>query len=297
MPCTFSLNPLSHDRSSSNGVAVTTIYTTTAISVATTSPSTSTSSPHTGAIVGGVVGGIAALGIIGLLVFCLLRRRRNEDDFDGNFDPDRVVVHSSGGGTLPQIDLGAEVTPYAYAPHHDVGQPPMAQYHYGDSPYSGMRPTSPPQSMPSQYYRPPSDYNQVPGLGPGSDTSGSHYDPSVGAYGVPAGAALATWVPGARSPSPTNTSSTTPSQPRSAKEREALASRYGRPGGLGLSTQHEEPDYDGLGPGPGAGAGAGSSGGEGVVVHQDGGRVRDEDEGPTEIPPTYDSIPADERTH
>jgi hypothetical protein len=32
-----------------------------------------------------------------------------------------------------------------------------------------------------------------------------------------------------------------------------------------------------------------------VHVHQDGGRVRDEDEGPTEIPPTYDSIPADER--
>jgi len=246
---------------------------------------------------------LAALGLIGLIVFCLLRRRHNEDDFDGNFDPDRVVGHSSGGGTLPQIDLGAEVTPYAYGPHNNVGQPAMAQYNHGDSPYTAMRPMSPPHSMPSQYTRPPSDYNQTsynqaPGPGPASDTSGSHYGSSVGAYGVPAGAALAPWPQGARSPSPTNTSSTTPSQPRSAKEREALAARYGRQGGLGLSTQHEEPGYDEVAPGAGAGtrAGAGTSGGEGVVhVHQDGGRVRDEDEGPTEIPPTYDSIPADER--
>jgi hypothetical protein len=239
-----------------------------------------------------VVGGLAALGLIGLIVFCLLRRRHNEDDFDGNFDPDRVVGHSSGGGTLPQIDLGAEVTPYTYPPHHDVSQPAMAQHNYGDSPYSAMRPTSPPQAVPSQYPRPPSDYNQTFGPGSASDTSGSHYGPSLGPYGLPAGAGVANpWSPGARSPSPTNTSSSTPSQPRSAKEREALAARYGRPGGLGLSTQHEEPGHDEVG------AGAGSSGGEGVVVHQDGGRVRDEDEGPTEIPPTYDSIPADERAH
>jgi hypothetical protein len=214
-----------------------------------------------------------------------LRHRHNEDDFDGNFDPDRVVGHSSGGGTLPRIDLGADVIPYAYAPHNDVGQPAMTQYGYGESPYLAARSTSPPQSLPSQY-PPSSDYNRTSVTGPASDTS--HYGPSLGPYGLPAGAALVT--AGGRSPSPTNTSSTNPSQPRSAKEREALAARYGRQGGLGLSTQHEESAYDGIE------AGAGSSGGEAVVVHQDGGRVRDEaEEGPTEIPPTYDSIPADER--
>lgn len=256
------------------------------------SSNSNTSNSHVGAIIGGVVGGLAALGIIGLLVFCLLRRQRHEDDFDGNFDPDRVVVHSSGGGTLPHIDLGAEVTPYAYAPHNDVGQPAMSQYNYGESPYSPpMRSMSPPYPIPSPYQRPPSDYNMSSVPGPASDTSGSQYGPSIGQYSLPAGAGLAALPPGARSPSPTNTSSTTPSQPRSAKEREALVARYGRSGGLGLSTQHEEPVHDDVR------AGAGSGGNEGVVVHQDGGRVREEDQPPTEIPPTYDSIPADERAH
>jgi len=65
-----------------------------------------------------------------------------------------------------------------------------------------------------------------------------------------------------------------------------MMQRYGRSGMLGLATQQ------------GAGGGAQGSGPrESVVVHSDGGRVNPEEEeheGPTEIPPAYDSIPADQ---
>jgi len=61
------------------------------------------SNTNTGAIVGGVVGGVAGLLLLVLLaILCLRRRRRHE--FDGNFDPANIT--SSGGGTLPKIDLG-----------------------------------------------------------------------------------------------------------------------------------------------------------------------------------------------
>ena len=44
----------------------------------------------------------------------LLSRRRRTDEFDANFDQDRVVGHSAGGRTLPWIDLHDEVTPFDY---------------------------------------------------------------------------------------------------------------------------------------------------------------------------------------
>lgn len=73
----------------------------------------SSSKSHTGAIVGGVVGGVGGALLLAVLVFLLFRRRRR-DDFDGNFDPDRV----GGGGTLPHIDLAGadDVEPYTYNP-------------------------------------------------------------------------------------------------------------------------------------------------------------------------------------
>ena len=46
--------------------------------------------------------GVGGLILLAALVFFCLRRRR-KDEFDGNFDPVNV---SSGGGTLPKIDLG-----------------------------------------------------------------------------------------------------------------------------------------------------------------------------------------------
>lgn len=87
-------------------------------------------------------------------------------------------------------------------------------------------------------------------------------------------------------------SSSSHSPPRSTKEREAYA-RYNTTASAGS------------GSGNGLHAGPSDSGmhvvnqpDEGVVVHQDGGRVRipvDEELVEREIPPTYDSIPSDSR--
>lgn len=120
------------------------MVTQTVISTATLSPSDSkpTSTSHTGAVVGGVVGGIAGAAILAALIFFLFRRRRQRDDFDGNFDPDRVVGLGDNRGTLPDIDLAADnVTPYTYhaqgqgqgvGPQHPTGPgggaPNMTQY-------------------------------------------------------------------------------------------------------------------------------------------------------------------------
>ena len=86
-------------------------------------------------------------------------------------------------------------------------------------------------------------------------------------------------------------SSTSISPPRSAKEREAFA-RYNTTASSGNGSAQ---------PGGSGGAGSGLhvvNPQDDVVVHQDGGRVRipPDDEQPVEreIPPTYDSIPADD---
>ena len=81
--------------------------------------------------------------MIVLLIWFLLRRRRNKLEFDGNFDPDHVTSKqhqgygAGGGATLPRMDLGDEemmeddgmggrlgagaggggiISPYAYQP-------------------------------------------------------------------------------------------------------------------------------------------------------------------------------------
>ncbi|KAG1850026.1 hypothetical protein C8R48DRAFT_727945 [Suillus tomentosus] len=231
-------------------VVTTEISTTTSIPVS-TSPSTTNNSSNTGAIVGGVVGGIALILILGLLFFCL-RRRRRRDEFDGNFDPDRVVSHPSGGGTLPQVDLGdeTEITPY---PDH-AGS--MRQY--GESPFlaaggaaaavPAINRTTSPLSSPSQY----SDTVTSPSEGYPSQ---GFIRPGPGQY--PQGAP--------------NIVSNTSSSSRAMKEREAAAGRQG----LGLATQQE---VDGEG--------------SGVVQHQDAGRAHSEEEAgePRDVPPAYESI-------
>jgi len=130
-------------------------------------------------------------------------------------------------------------------------------------------------------------YNQQPprsGPTTGSDTSGSQYPasdshPDAGAMGLH---------------SPTSSTSHPLPPVRSAKEQEAMMQRYGRTGvmNLGLATQHEEAAGVGVGV-----DGQGSGARDEVVVHSDGGRVNPEEthEGPTEIPPAYDSIPTDDR--
>jgi len=246
---------------------------------------------------------MVVLGVIGLVLFFFLKRRNNLEDFDGNFDPDRVVGHSTGGGTLPQIDLGAEVTPFEYG--GGTGPRPLSgdvMTQYSESPYTGIAPSHRSMSPPSQYPASSVDqrlFNQAQrsGLVAGSESSGSHYGPSShggealavgGAAAAAAGAGAAMY--GGHSPN------SSISQPQSAKEREAMMQRYGRSGMLGLATQQEE---DGAGGGaPQGGGGGGGPRESTVVVHSDGGRVNpqeeEEHEGPTEIPPAYDSIPADQ---
>ncbi|KAI0357333.1 hypothetical protein OH77DRAFT_1519277 [Trametes cingulata] len=104
-----------------DGSVYTSVITSTLISTPTVPASdrssSSSSSSHTGAIVGGVVGGVAGAALLATLLFFLCRARRRRDDFDGNFDPDRVTADARGGGTLPDIDLAAdEITPYNYTP-------------------------------------------------------------------------------------------------------------------------------------------------------------------------------------
>lgn len=120
-----------------------------------------------------------------------------------------------------------------------------------------------------------------------------------GMLGVPG-----TYQPGPVTPSsPTShsTYSTYSGAGASAKEREAFAARYAQQTGQGLDVTYGQ----GGAAGP-SGAGAPltlqNPGAEdearSIVVHQDGGRVREEDvEPPNEIPPTYESIRSEDQHH
>lgn len=158
-----------------------------------------------------------------------------------------------------------------------------------------------------------------PPLGMGA--AAMYYDAqNQGAHGHPSpGPSLPTTTSGG-----TSTGSATPPPPAflSAKEREAYAARYAQQhpkqqAGQGPAfpephAQAPQGAYGGYGYGASGApltlrnaadgdAGAGAAGSR-VVVHQDGGRVPvpvsqthvDEEEPPTEIPPTYDSIRSDE---
>ena len=342
--------------------------------VSSTTNSSSDNNNHTGAIVGGVIGGVVALSALVLLAW-FLRRRRRQDEFDGNFDPDRVTRHDSSAlkhGGRADADLLAaaaethspEVTPYTYglnnaAPSLGSGnqgmQMPMAQHNgmgasylgpgivgagvgaaagYGAnydrkgggslSPVSYYDPNAPP--MPSG----PSETGSGSGSGSGhagfnqSQYSGptpygmSPYAPvgvtGVGRPGPPSSTAPSVYSQSlsGHQPSVSGTGGYVPN----AKEREAFASRYAQQMGQGQGTPYD-PNNNGSAAYVSPYSAAGGSGyGEGsapltlrnpstvddgaespsVVVHQDGGRVRDEegDMALNEIPPTYDSIRSDE---
>ncbi len=170
-------------------------------------------SSNTGAIVGGIVGGLAGLAallLIGLL--CWRRTRRREDDFDGNFDPDRVVRHAGH----PDL-AGAEVTPYSYAPGAAGAAAAAATATSGHG-HSGPSSTSGDGSM-----------RQL--LATGSvATSGSHYAPTA--------SDSASAYPSSLAHSSQQHGGPQPYRPMSAKEREALRQRG--QGGLGLASALEE---------------------------------------------------------
>ncbi|KAK7018097.1 hypothetical protein VNI00_018384 [Paramarasmius palmivorus] len=149
-----------------------------------TSPASSSDS-NTGAIAGGVVGGVAGLAILVALAVWAYKRwrlRKAIEEFDGNFDPDRVVSSGGavggmsqrpgGGGvlsrrdppgapTLPQIPIddteddgmggrlnaasvgGGVVSPYPlFAPGHGHGHSPHPSQTTFPNPY-GPPPQSP----------------------------------------------------------------------------------------------------------------------------------------------------------
>lgn len=218
--------------------------------------SSSSKSSNTGAIVGGVAGGIAAIAAaIIIFLFCWRRNRRREE-FDGNFDPDRVVRHAG------HTDLaGAEVTPYSYdAPSTALSGPTSPTF----SADSSMRQYRDSQALLGSTYG---------GVAGATATSGSHYAPTS-SDGVSA-------PPGSSNHARSNSDGSAglgpgfpvaqPYRPLSSKELEASRQRGE---GLGLASAIEE--------------------GEGEVIqHSDGGRITEPEppsRPPQEIPPSYYSI-------
>ncbi len=287
------------------------------------SSTTSHSTSHTGAIVGGVVGGVGGALLILALIFFLLRRRKR-DDFDGDFDPDRVT-----GGRLPNMDLAGadEVTPYSYAPGGarvggtgGVGGSDMSQHHMDVPAFLaggiagagavGARNRPPQSSGPSA----PSAYSQQsqsqapPASQYGGSSSDNHTYPDYAAYAAYAGYPHdAMSIP--ESPPGTNTTSPTSSH---------FPGGF-HPSAVGGAAPGEFRDFRHPSPGPSLpGTGSSSSAGAAgvlpsrkemesqrlrvsndpgsVMQHQDGGRldVTPEEEPMHEIPPSYDSIPRDE---
>lgn len=256
------------------------------------------------------MGGVGGAIVLALIAWLLLRKRRR-DDFDGDFDPDRVVGGRPGGGMdLVGGEAGA-VEPYSYVPPSAAGQQ-MSQT--GSSATgagaaglgaglaagtASKRPTAPPTGTTSA----PSAYSQGNSAG-----SQSHYAPSTSDPGYDYNAYAAYSDPHSGSASGHGYDSTSP---RSSAFPGGFHPGYG-PDGL----------YRG-GPSPGPslpGTGSSSAGmtlpsnkemearglrvaneptgeGSGFVQHQDGGRIPEaspeEETVPNEIPPSYDSIRRD----
>ena len=212
-------------------------------------------SSNTGAIVGGVAGGIVALLAIFIIGLFYWRRNRRRDEFDGNFDPDRVVRHV--GDT--DLGAGAEVTPYQYEPRVGSVTSGPSSPTFSGSGNGSMR-----QYRDSQALLGGSIHEA---LGAPTATSGSHYAPtsSDGASAHPASSGHG------RTGSLGSSGVSQPYRPLSSKEREALRQRGE---GLGLASAPEEGDE--------------------VIQHADGGRIVEPVPAtqPREIPPSYDSIPA-----
>ncbi|KAJ6520033.1 hypothetical protein C8R45DRAFT_45037 [Mycena sanguinolenta] len=319
----------------SDGQTFTTIIEITSIIPPGSTVSASTSTPpptsHTGAIVGGVIGGLAFLTVVGGVIFWFHRRSRYRSEFDGNFDPARVtstrpvssgpeMIQHIGGGTLPRLDIDDEDDGMGgRLPHSTVGGGIVTPFAYTPtaSAYGSTRSRSPPVSSGSP--PPMSQYSQD-GYAPTMSSAGGYYaavpqqPQAVGGYYPPA-------------PPSSTSSSGNQYNPRSAKEREAGRSGNfavanpstdpgdSRPMSGGYNDQYQaylrsgpqarrgsQSEYNDPSSYPPLSPTASSSGASqrlgGVLVHQDGGRMEPEtvhEEEADEIPPTYDSLPDEQR--
>jgi hypothetical protein len=251
----FSSDILFFRSTEADGLIVTTTLQSTIIIVPT--GASSSKSSNTAAIAGGVAGGIAALAVVIIIFILCWRRKRRPEEFDGNFDPDRVVRHAG------HTDLaGAEVTPYHYeAPSTALSGPTSPTFSADGS----MRQYRDSQALLGGTYG--------GAAGGATGTSGSHYAPtSSGGTSPP---------PGSSSHGRSNSHGSAglgpgfpvaqPYRPMSSKEAEALRQREG---GLGLASAIEEGEGD-------------------VIQHSDGGRITEPappSRPPQEIPPSYYSI-------
>lgn len=316
----------------SDGQTITsTVLETTSMPIATGAVANRSSSSNVGPIVGGVVGGVVGAALLATLVFLLCRRRRR-DDFDGNFDPDRVVGvnHGAGqGGTLPDIDLAAagEVTPYSYTPGGAMAPGSTAgdMRQYGGVPAflaggvagAGLGAAAAHRSQTHSNSPPP------------QSLSGYSYPQSHSAYSHSSFDPLQQQQPYPPQPYPQSHSTASPTSPTFPVA--AVPGRDFRQPSPGPSLAYTGSDHSPGGssahPGSGQGLGMGGMGmagvipsakereamgggrrsgmfvanadshaGPGVMQHQDGGRVREshaEEEEPNEIPPSYDMIRRD----
>ncbi|KAJ3854541.1 hypothetical protein EV368DRAFT_80520 [Lentinula lateritia] len=126
-----------HRSGTTNGQTFTTVFSTesvapagSTVTVGSDSTDITNSTSHTGAIVGGVVGGVVAilLLILGALWFIRRRRRLQDEAFDGNFDPDRIVRPASGTGNLGGRRPTLPNIPVTNSDEHiGAGSPQMAE--------------------------------------------------------------------------------------------------------------------------------------------------------------------------
>ncbi|KAH8091845.1 hypothetical protein BXZ70DRAFT_952604 [Cristinia sonorae] len=294
----------------SAGVVVTSTLVVTSITTPTALPNTDPGkhSSNAGPIAGGVVGGV--LGLAGaFLLFLFWRKRHRKDDFDGDFDPDRVTSGRPGPGGF---DIAADVTPYTYAPG---GVAPGTGAGYG-------------QDMAQHGGH--GDLLTAAGLGAATGAgaaalgrSGTHTthpstapsaysqsDPSQSQY-----ADYAAYAGYANTSSQDHTSVTSPG--RSSFSGLPPSAAYGPPTndyrhpspGPSIALTGTTTDHSGSSGAPGAGVLPSTKEREArglrvinepgsVVQHQDGGRLDatpEDEEGPSEIPPSYDSIPRERR--
>jgi hypothetical protein len=218
------------------------------------------------------------------------------------------------GAAMAASDHASNVTPYSYAP---ISTEPASTYHG-----SSVAGAPEMQQLSSGYYGdynyPQQQYANVPSVGVGETFPNPYapgYHPAGYGAGVAAGAAAGlnrgqtnmSTTSGYQSassvyPATSNGGSPpmgataglvplTPANARAAKEREAF-SRSNNNFAVANPNEPAAPARTNPSPTPSRNSAAHPT--SPVVVHQDGGRVPDEEPSPEgEIPPTYDSIPRD----
>lgn len=205
------------------------------VSVTAAAPTSSDSSFHhhksktpIGAIVGGVVGGVAVLAILGLAIFCILRKKKKEN---------------ATAPPPPAPQQQPEVSQLQNVPPPDQGKPPTGQP--PPSPQS-FAPTSPsgtayPSGVPPSFVpTSPSNAGYPSGVPPGFQgypQQGAPYDPRMSAYGQ-----------SPYSPQSPQSGYGTYSPP---PPFEAQQDQYNQYGAVGFQPPSAEPSHQNLTPSPG----------------------------------------------